>query len=214
MIGGAVCGVPLGVAALVAVDPWIIRGCVGAFLLCYGLWDLIGETDGEVADESAPAAVAEALPYGFAAGFLGGAIAEPGPIAVVLGQSRQWAPPTMRAMLQRFFIPVRAGALRTRISPASSARVKSQHPTQVQVTALSNFAAAGLLTPEVVAQAAAALPLVAGAVVRRRRGVFPRRASRHFPSDRRHAHQPEHRRRGVLGGDRLPHPRPRRPLQL
>ena len=46
----------------------------------------------------------------------------------------------MRAMLQRFFVPV-------------------------QAVALVEFSRQGLLTPEIVAQAVAALPLVAGAVV-------------------------------------------------
>ena len=44
------------------------------------------------------------VPFGFAAGFLGGAVAEPGPPAVVFGQSRRWDPATMRVMLFRFFL--------------------------------------------------------------------------------------------------------------
>lgn len=137
MIGGAAAGVPLGVAALVAVEPWAIRAGVGSFLLLYGLYDIFGsESPAMAADEEAKlSSVAITVPYGFAAGFLGGAIAEPGPVAVVLGKARGWSPPTLRAMLIRFFIPV-------------------------QLLSLAKFESAGLLSPEIVAQGAAALPLV------------------------------------------------------
>jgi len=144
MVGGAVVGVPLGVETLVRVEPYLIRGGVGAFLVCYGLWDALREEEEgdavEAVDEASAAALAIALPTGVAAGFLGGAIAEPGPLAVVFGKSRRWAPPTMRAMLLRFFLPV-------------------------QVLALAKFRDAGLLTPEILAQGLAALPGVALAVV-------------------------------------------------
>ena len=101
---------PLGVDALQSLEPYAIRGFVGAFLVGYGAWDLWRdkETSGEAGvDEASAGALAEAVPYGVAAGFLGGAIAEPGPVAVVLSNKRRWSPPTTRAMLVRFFIPAR-----------------------------------------------------------------------------------------------------------
>jgi len=150
MIGGAVAGVPLGVAALVAVEPYAIRAGVGIFLLCYGLYDIFGSENEEMpADEEAKlTSVATTIPYGFAAGFLGGAIAEPGPVAVVLGKARGWSPPTLRAMLARFFLPV-------------------------QILSLASFGAEGLLSPDIVAQGVAALPFVlaasaAGTIINRR----------------------------------------------
>ena len=140
MIGGAACGVPLGVAALVQVEPWAIRAGVGSFLLLYGLYDIFGSENEEMAaaEEAKLASVATTIPYGFAAGFLGGAIAEPGPVAVVLGKARGWSPPTLRAMLIRFFLPV-------------------------QLLSLARFNAEGLLSADIVAQGAAALPLVLAA---------------------------------------------------
>ncbi len=140
MIVGAALGVPLGVAALVQVEPWAIRAGVGSFLLLYGLYDIFGSESEEMAaaEEAKLQSVATTIPYGFAAGFLGGAIAEPGPVAVVLGKARGWSPPTLRAMLIRFFLPV-------------------------QMLSLARFEAEGLLSADIVAQGAAALPLVLAA---------------------------------------------------
>ena len=149
LLAGAVVGVPLGVRALVAVPPYAIRACVGALLLAYGAFSLQvaraaadddADASGEGAlDEASAASLALAVPFGLAAGFLGGAVAEPGPPAVVLGQSRRWTPPTMRCMLLRFFLPV-------------------------QILSLVNFHDAGLITPETASQAIVALPLVGLAV--------------------------------------------------
>ena len=146
LLGGAVIGVPLGVRALVTVPPYAIRGCVGALLLAYGSLNFY-VARAETADAAAPArdegslaALAVAFPFGLAAGFLGGAVAEPGPAAVVLGQARRWTPPTLRCMLLRFFLPV-------------------------QVLSLMEFQKAGLIDAATAAQALVALPLVAVAVV-------------------------------------------------
>ena len=145
LLGGAVIGVPLGVRALVTVPPYAIRGCVGALLLAYGSLNLYvarAETaePAPARDEGSLAALAVAFPFGLAAGFLGGAVAEPGPAAVVLGQARRWTPPTLRCMLLRFFLPV-------------------------QVLSLMEFQKAGLIDAATAAQALVALPLVAVAVV-------------------------------------------------
>ena len=146
LLGGAVIGVPLGVRALVTVPPYAIRGCVGALLLAYGSLNLYvaraetAEPAAPARDEGSLAALAVAFPFGLAAGFLGGAVAEPGPAAVVLGQARRWTPPTLRCMLLRFFLPV-------------------------QVLSLMEFQKAGLIDAATAAQALVALPLVAVAVV-------------------------------------------------
>lgn len=146
LLGGAVIGVPLGVRALVTVPPYAIRGCVGALLLAYGSLNLYvaraetGDAAPAAQDEGSLAALAVAFPFGLAAGFLGGAVAEPGPAAVVLGQARRWTPPTLRCMLLRFFLPV-------------------------QVLSLMEFQKAGLIDAATAAQALVALPLVAVAVV-------------------------------------------------
>ena len=51
----------------------------------------------ELAEDSVASLLATA-PFGFVAGFLGGAVAEPGPPVVVLSQLRRWTPPTTRAI--------------------------------------------------------------------------------------------------------------------
>ena len=48
MIGGAAAGVPIGVSALVQVEPWAIRAGVGSFLLLYGLYDIFGSENEEM----------------------------------------------------------------------------------------------------------------------------------------------------------------------
>jgi len=75
----------------------------------------------------------KALPFGLAAGFLGGAVAEPGPVAVVFGQFQSWSPQTTRAMLTRFFLPI-------------------------QCVLLASYSSNGLLTDQVIMQAVAATP--------------------------------------------------------
>ena len=47
MIGGAAAGVPIGVSALVQVEPWAIRAGVGSFLLLYGVYDIFGSERGD-----------------------------------------------------------------------------------------------------------------------------------------------------------------------
>ena len=140
LLCGAALGVPLGVQALVAVDPDIIREVVGSCLVTFGVAKL-RKSAAKSSNETAPKVdlLSVVLPLGFLAGFLGGAVAEPGPPAVVLSQLARWDAPTSRTMLFRFFLPV-------------------------QALAIADFDREGLLTPSILHQAAASLPFVAIAV--------------------------------------------------
>ncbi|KAJ8605125.1 hypothetical protein CTAYLR_000445 [Chrysophaeum taylorii] len=141
LLAGAAAGVPVGVHTLVAVDPEVIRACVGLLLVSYGARELVvdDETAVEPVDRGDLLATLKILPFGFAAGFLGGAVAEPGPPAVVFGQTQRWDPATMRQVLFRFFLPV-------------------------QMLTLFDLNNEGLLTTAVLVQAFAAVPAVALAV--------------------------------------------------
>lgn len=138
LLVGAIAGVPVGVNALVSLDPDLLRTGVGLLLIAYAVRELNKpkQTSEETKDMKSLLTV---IPFGFAAGVLGGAVAEPGPPAVVLGQTRRWDPQTMRVMLFRFFLPV-------------------------QLISLFDLNEAGLLTSNVVLQALAAVPGVVVAV--------------------------------------------------
>jgi len=147
LLASAVLGVPLGVQALMALDPHLVRGVVGVLLVAYGTWklmrtgcdnidsDFCAVPDDSVSDgaEKQNLPLAKTVLFGLSAGILGGAVAEPGPPAVVFGTLRKWTPSEQRTMLSRFFLPV-------------------------QVLAMSNFAAAGLFTSDLLAQSVAAIP--------------------------------------------------------
>lgn len=141
LLAGAVVGVPIGVNALISLDPELLRASVGVLLILYAARQLSAEDDSSSSDAASADATNPfyAVPFGFASGLLGGAVAEPGPPAVVFGQTRRWDPETMRVMLFRFFLPV-------------------------QLISLFDFHDAGLLTNHVLAQAAAAVPGVCAAV--------------------------------------------------
>mmetsp|Transcript_21090 Transcript_21090/g.84092 ORF Transcript_21090/g.84092 Transcript_21090/m.84092 type:complete len:227 (-) Transcript_21090:131-811(-) len=155
LVAAAAVGVPLGVNALVSTDPELIRGAVGVLLVAYGAAKLVRSRHQNAADDdtdttSKLSAVSTktqqqnnlwtlVLPFGFLAGLLGGAVAEPGPPAVVLSQLSKWDAATTRVMLFRFFLPV-------------------------QLLALVDYSEQDLLTPFVVHQTLAAIPAVALAV--------------------------------------------------
>ena len=149
----AAAGVPLGVRALVTLDPCTIRTAVGGLLVAYGFWSLQAKRDAKDGDDergsAPPARVAvadtsengwplQALPFGLLAGTLCGALGEPGPPAVVYGSLQRWSPLELRLMLQRFFLPV-------------------------QVVTINEFAARGLLSAGVIEQAVWTLPSVVAA---------------------------------------------------
>eukprot|EP00630_Chrysocystis_fragilis_P003173 CAMPEP_0197400400 /NCGR_PEP_ID=MMETSP1165-20131217/16817_1 /TAXON_ID=284809 /ORGANISM="Chrysocystis fragilis, Strain CCMP3189" /LENGTH=340 /DNA_ID=CAMNT_0042926463 /DNA_START=1 /DNA_END=1022 /DNA_ORIENTATION=+ len=131
LVAGAAAGVPVGVHALVSLDPELLRAAVGVVLIAYAAKQFAKDEPPRTALN-----ILAVIPFGFAAGVLGGAVAEPGPPCVVLSRLAKWDPVTMRVMLQRFFLPV-------------------------QLLALFDLNQEGLLTEPVLLQAVAAVPAVA-----------------------------------------------------
>jgi uncharacterized membrane protein YfcA len=160
LLSSAALGVPLGVHALQEVEPILIRAAIGAILIVYGSWSLASsarsnrdDDDAEGVGRAAELGVADrgrqpetarsrgrglidllpALPAGFIAGGLCGAVGEPGPAAVVYGSLKNWRPDVLRGMLARFFVPV-------------------------QLLAINEYAAQGLLSDGLLEQAAYTMP--------------------------------------------------------
>ncbi len=96
--GGAV-GVPLGVAALQAVSPAVLRASVGMFLLAYVLIQFSGAM--RSAWVSRRGAAADSL-VGVAGGFLGGFAGLSGPLPLVWLQLKGGAADAQRAIYQPF----------------------------------------------------------------------------------------------------------------
>jgi uncharacterized membrane protein YfcA len=104
LIGGVI-GVPLGVAALAAASPVILKGSVGAFLIAYGIYQLaqrhtqnIGSWGGKTADGV----------IGLGGGFLGGFAGLAGPLPLIWLQLRGGPSDLQRAIYQPFNLIVLA----------------------------------------------------------------------------------------------------------
>ncbi len=102
LVGGAI-GVPLGVAALSAASPSLLKTTVGAFLIAYPCYQflqrrkpLIGPWGGGTAD----------CLVGVGGGFLGGFAGLSGPLPLIWLQLRGGAADTQRAVYQPFNIVV------------------------------------------------------------------------------------------------------------
>jgi uncharacterized membrane protein YfcA len=104
LIGG-VFGIPLGVAALTAASPLILKGSVGVFLIAYGIYQLaqrrtqnIGSWGGRIADGV----------VGLGGGFLGGFVGLAGPLPLIWLQLRGGPSDRQRAVYQPFNLIVLA----------------------------------------------------------------------------------------------------------
>lgn len=102
LAGGAV-GVPLGVLALSAATPFVLRTSVGAFLLVYAAYQLLRRRPLAVGDRGGR--VADAL-VGAGGGFLGGFAGLSGPLPLVWLQLRGGPSERQRATYQPFNIVV------------------------------------------------------------------------------------------------------------
>jgi len=103
LLAGAAIGVPLGVMALTRLDPRIIKGCLGVFLMAYAAWSLLSKEQ-----ERPPISKTWAFPSGMGAGLLSGAFNTGGPPVVLYGNERQWSPNAFRGNIQGFFAPCAA----------------------------------------------------------------------------------------------------------
>jgi uncharacterized protein len=106
LLGGAI-GIPLGVWALAAVSPLLLRTSVGAFLVGYSLYQLIGRRPREIGawgGKLADGAV------GMAGGFLGGFAGLSAPAPLIWLQLRGGDSQSQRAIYQPFNLIVLAFA--------------------------------------------------------------------------------------------------------
>jgi len=106
-LGGAVIGVPLGIAALAAASPLVIKIIVGGFLIAYSLYQLlqrkratIGQWGGKLADGV----------VGLGGGVLGGFAGLSGPLPLIWLQLRGGPSDRQRATYQPFNLIVLAMA--------------------------------------------------------------------------------------------------------
>lgn len=102
LAGGAM-GVPLGVAALAAASPFLLRSAIGAFLIAYAAYQLllrrtrgIGAWGGKTADGA----------VGVGGGFLGGFAGLSGPLPLIWLQLRGGSTDSQRATYQPFNLVV------------------------------------------------------------------------------------------------------------
>ena len=102
-LAGAVIGVPLGIAALTAASPLVIKIAVGTFLVAYSLYQLIqrksfaiGQWGGKLADST----------IGLGGGVLGGFAGLSGPLPLIWLQLRGGPSDRQRATYQPFNLVV------------------------------------------------------------------------------------------------------------
>src|SRR5262249_28814948 len=98
LVGGAI-GVPLGVAALAAASPLVLRTSVGAFLIVYAAYQLFRHHDHDIASLGGKSADSV---IGVAGGFLGGFAGLSGPLPLIWLQLRGGKPDSQRAIYQPF----------------------------------------------------------------------------------------------------------------
>ena len=92
-------GIPFGVIALRTVDEPIVKIVLGATILAFALYALIGPRGHALADDR------WSWLFGLGAGVLGGAYGMNGPPLVVYGSLRGWSPARFTATLQGYFLP-------------------------------------------------------------------------------------------------------------
>lgn len=96
---GGVIGVPLGVSALSAASPFLLRTSIGAFLVAYAFYQLTHRRKREIGDWGGKAADGT---VGVAGGFLGGFAGLSGPIPLIWLQLRGGDSTRQRATYQPF----------------------------------------------------------------------------------------------------------------
>ncbi len=99
LVGASILGLPVGLMLVRFAPEDAVTAVLGAILVLYGLYNLARPTLPKIEH---PAWV---LPFGFAAGVIGGAYNANGPPVVIYGALRRWEPDRFRATLQGFFLP-------------------------------------------------------------------------------------------------------------
>ena len=100
----ALCAFPLGIFALSWLDESSVRLCLGIALVALTLVNLLEPQRFQLSHP------AWSYPFGFLAGFLGGAYALRGIVFAVYGSLRGWSPKQLRATLHSFYLVTGVGA--------------------------------------------------------------------------------------------------------
>lgn len=95
----ALSGIPLGAWLLNNGDDRVLKAILGFVVLGFSLWSLGTPTTPELKSGWWN------LPFGLAAGFLGGAYNTAGPPLVIFASLKKWPPDTFRVILQAYFLP-------------------------------------------------------------------------------------------------------------
>ena len=99
LLAASVVGIPIGVMMLRWLpERWINLG-LGVLLVLFCLWSLMGRSSIRLR------APGWALPFGFSAGVMGGAVTATGPPIVIYSTTQDWGPEERRATMQGFFLP-------------------------------------------------------------------------------------------------------------
>jgi uncharacterized protein len=98
LIGGVI-GVPVGVAALAAASPFLLRTSIGAFLIAYAMYQLLQRCKSEIGMWGGKAA--DGI-IGVGGGFLGGFAGLSGPLPLIWLQLRGGESDQQRAIYQPF----------------------------------------------------------------------------------------------------------------
>jgi uncharacterized membrane protein YfcA len=94
-------GIPLGLLLLAHGPQQLVKAILGAFIIAFAAYSLIGRAPMELKRDSRPLL----LTCGFFAGVFGGAYGMNGPPLVIYGTMRRWSAQHFRATLQAYFLP-------------------------------------------------------------------------------------------------------------
>jgi len=93
-------GIPVGLLLLTSSHQQLVKGTLGAIILAFSGYSLIGQTPPELSRDSR----GWLFLCGLCAGILGGAFGMNGPPLVIYGTMRRWPAQQFRATLQAYFL--------------------------------------------------------------------------------------------------------------
>ena len=94
-------GIPVGLLLLTSSHQQLVKGTLGAIIVAFSGYSLIGQTPPELSRDSR----GWLFLCGLCAGILGGAFGMNGPPLVIYGTMRRWPAQQFRATLQAYFLP-------------------------------------------------------------------------------------------------------------
>lgn len=101
LVVSTLAGIPFGLLLLTSTHQHAVKAVLGAIIIGFSLYSLIGRAPLELKHDSRP----WLLICGFCAGVLGGAYGMNGPPLAIYGTMRRWSAQQFRATLQGYFLP-------------------------------------------------------------------------------------------------------------